>query len=308
MHNWQARRSKLLLVDDQPLNIRVQHELFRFDHEVFMATSGAQALDICRAQQPDLILLDVIMPGMDGYQVCRELQGDPATRDIPIIFLSAKDEEDDEAMGLELGAVDYISKPFNPIIVRARVRTHLTLKLQSDYLRSLAGLDGLTGIANRRSFDERLASAWSQACREGSPLSLLMIDIDHFKHYNDHYGHQQGDKCLRQVATALSSTSKRPCDLVARYGGEEFACLLPNTAQEGAMQVAGNMLAAVAALDLEHPTAGIGQRVSLSIGAATLLPTPHTTADELLRAADAQLYRAKHAGRGRASAETPPPN
>ena len=308
MESWldqQKTRPKLLLVDDQPMNIRILNELFRFDHDVFMATRGEQAIEICQAQRPDLILLDVVMEGMDGYQVCRQLKADPATRDIPIIFVSAKDEEEDEALGLELGAVDYISKPFNPTIVRARVKTHLTLKLQSDYLRSLASLDGLTGIANRRCFDERLANAWAQACREGSPLSLLMVDIDYFKRYNDHFGHQQGDRCLRQVALALSQTTSRPYDLIARYGGEEFACLLPDTQQKGAIEVARKMQAEVVKLAIEHPLSESSDKVGLSIGVATLLPTPWIDPDELVRAADEQLYKAKHAGRGQISVASP---
>lgn len=304
MESWldhRKTRPKLLLVDDQPMNIRILNELFRFDHDVFMATRGEQAIEICQEQQPDLVLLDVVMEGMDGYQVCRQLKANPATRDIPIIFVSAKGEEEDEALGLELGAVDYISKPFNPNIVRARVKTHLTLKLQSDYLRSLASLDGLTGIANRRSFDESLASAWAQACREGSPLSLLMIDIDYFKRYNDHFGHQQGDKCLRQVAQALNQSTSRPYDLVARYGGEEFACLLPDTHRNGAIEVARKMQAEVAKLALAHPLSETSDKVDLSIGVAMLLPTPWAEPDELIRAADEQLYKAKHAGRGQIS-------
>ena len=290
-------RPKLLLVDDQPLNIRVLNELFRFDCDVFMATRGEQAISICQHQQPDLVLLDVVMDDMDGYQVFQQLKADPATRHIPIIFVSAKGEEADEALGLEMGAVDYISKPFNPIIVRARVNTHLTLKLQSDYLRSLAGIDGLTGIANRRAFDERLASDWRQASRTGAPLSLLLIDIDFFKPYNDHRGHQDGDECLKRVAGALAKAVGRPQDLVARYGGEEFACLLPQTDAEGAVLIARKLQAQVEKLQIEHPASTVCNCVTLSIGIATQRPSPQSDCDELLRTADAQLYLAKHGGR-----------
>ena len=297
------RRPKLLLVDDQPLNIRVLNELFRFDCDVFMATNGAQAIGICQQQQPDLVLLDVVMDGMDGYQVLCRLQADPATRHIPIIFVSAKGEENDEAQGLEMGAVDYISKPFNPTIVRARVKTHLTLKLQNDYLRNLAGVDGLTGIANRRTFDERLASDWRQACRNNTPVSLLLIDIDCFKNYNDHCGHQAGDDCLKQVAGALAAVVGRPHDLVARYGGEEFVCLLPDTLAEGALMIAQKMQAQVAQLQIAHPASTVSQYVTLSIGITTQRPSPHADCRVLLHAADAQLYQAKRAGRNRSCAE-----
>ena len=304
MESWiehSNTRPKLLVVDDQPLNIRVLNELFRFDCDVYMATRGEQAISLCQQQQPDLVLLDVVMEGMDGHQVCRQLKADPATRHIPIIFVSAKGEEEDEALGLELGAVDYISKPFNPTIVRARVKTHLTLKLQSDYLRSLASLDGLTGIANRRTFDDRLTKAWAQSCRDGTPLSLLMIDIDYFKRYNDHFGHQKGDQCLKRTAAALTSAISRPYDLVARYGGEEFVCLLPESQSEGAILVARKMQSQLEQLKLEHPTSDISDRVTLSIGVATLFPSPQEEPSTLLQAADTQLYNAKHAGRNQIS-------
>lgn len=292
-------RPKLLLVDDQPLNIRVLHELFRFDCDLLMATGGEQAIEICRTQLPDLVLLDVVMEGMDGHEVCRRLKADPLTQDIPIIFISANDQEADEAVGLELGAVDYISKPFNPVIVRARVKTHLTLKLQSDLLRAMAMLDGLTGVANRRKLENRLLAAWGHACREGGPLSLIMIDVDYFKKYNDHYGHQAGDECLRRLAHTVAGTLNRPYDLLARYGGEEFACLLPDTDQSGAKRVAQKIMAAVADLRMEHRASDVSPYVSLSLGIATVLPSPDLSCADLLRLADEQLYQAKKSGRAR---------
>ena len=305
METWldeRLGRPKLLLVDDQPMNIRVLHQLFRYECDVHMATGGEQAIEVCKALLPDLILLDVVMEGMDGHEVCRRLKADPLTQDIPIIFLSANGEDDDEAIGLELGAVDYIGKPFNPMIVRARVKTHLTLKRQGDYLRSMAMLDGLTGVANRRKLEARLEAAWSQACRDNGPLSLIMIDVDYFKKYNDHYGHQSGDQCLRRLAMALAATLNRPYDLLARYGGEEFACLLPDTDLAGAERVAQKMLAAVAELRIEHLASEVGSQVSLSLGAATVLASDRLTPQELLRCADEQLYLAKAGGRARVCA------
>ena len=302
METWldeRLGRPKLLLVDDQPMNIRVLHQLFRYECDVHMATGGEQAIEVCKALLPDLILLDVVMEGMDGHEVCRRLKADPLTQDIPIIFLSANGEEDDEAIGLELGAVDYIGKPFNPMIVRARVKTHLTLKRQGDYLRSMAMLDGLTGVANRRKLEARLEAAWSQACRDNGPLSLIMIDVDYFKKYNDHYGHQRGDQCLRRLAMALAATLNRPYDLLARYGGEEFACLLPDTDLAGAERVAQKMLAAVAELRIEHLASDVGPQVSLSLGVATVRASARLTPQELLRCADEQLYLAKAGGRAR---------
>ncbi len=305
METWldeRLGRPKLLLVDDQPMNIRVLHQLFRYECDVHMATGGEQAIEVCKALLPDLILLDVVMEGMDGHEVCRRLKADPLTQDIPIIFLSANGEEDDEAIGLELGAVDYIGKPFNPMIVRARVKTHLTLKRQGDYLRSMAMLDGLTGVANRRKLEARLEAAWSQACRDNGPLSLIMIDVDYFKKYNDHYGHQRGDQCLRRLAMALAATLNRPYDLLARYGGEEFACLLPDTDLAGAERVAQKMLAAVVELRIEHLASEVGPQVSLSLGVATVRASARLTPQELLRCADEQLYLSNACGRARVCA------
>lgn len=292
-------RPKLLIVDDQPLNIRLLHELFRNDCDVYMATSGEQALAMSRDLDPDLILLDVIMADMDGHEVCRRLKATAETSQIPVIFVTGKDHENDETIGFELGAVDYIRKPFHSVVVRARVMNHLKLKLQSDVLREMAMLDGLTGIPNRRSFDERFESIRAHALREQRPLSLLMIDVDYFKKYNDLYGHLRGDQCLRDVAQALNNNVRRPHDLVGRFGGEEFAVLLPDTDEAGAMTVAEQIQTAIARLDIEHRASDVADRVSLSIGAATRLPTSTASLEQHLHWADEQLYRAKSEGRNR---------
>lgn len=292
-------RPKLLVVDDQPLNIRVLNELFRRDCDIYMASSGEEALAMCQSMNPDLILLDVMMEGMDGYEVCKRLKENAETRQIPVIFVTGKSDDSDEEAGFELGAVDYIRKPFNSVVVRARVETHLTLKLQSDYLRAMVMLDGLTGIPNRRAFDDRFKSAWAQAYRDSTPLSLLMIDVDYFKKYNDHYGHLKGDQCLRQVASGLSGEINRPYDLLARFGGEEFVGLLPNTNEKGAVEVAKRMQQAIAALGIDHCSSDINNKITLSIGIATCNPSLQTLAENLLRLADTQLYRAKNEGRNR---------
>lgn len=300
MQTWPKttfNKPKLLLVDDQPVNIRVLHELFREECEIFMATDGEQALQSCRTILPDLVLLDVHMEGLDGHEVCRRLKNDPDTRDIPIIFVTAQGEEQDEVLGFELGAVDFIVKPINPVIVKARVRNHLMLKQQSDLLRSFALLDGLTGVANRRKFDEELDLNWRRCLREKAALSLIMIDVDHFKAFNDRYGHQKGDSCLQAVATTLNGVIKRPYDLIARYGGEEFACILPNTALTEAVQIAERMQASVRALKLEHLDSIVEHIVTVSLGVATVVPNAETTSQTLVEEADRQLYQAKQAGR-----------
>jgi diguanylate cyclase (GGDEF)-like protein len=294
------RPACLLVVDDQPANIQALYRIFAPDYRVLMATSGAKALALCREDPPDLVLLDVVMPGMDGHEVCARLKAEEATRDIPVIFVTSHDAPEQETRGLELGAVDFIAKPVNPAVVRARVRTHLTLKAQSDLLREMVFIDGLTGVANRRCFDERLDAEWRRAARSASPLALLMLDVDHFKRYNDRYGHQVGDECLRRVARALKACVLRPGDLVARYGGEEFACVLPGTDLDGAMTVATGIEQRVRGLEIEHAASDVAAVVTLSVGVAVGQPRSEDEPAAVLALADAELYRAKHGGRGRA--------
>jgi len=320
--NLTNRPPRLLVVDDQPVNIQALYQAFSADHQVLMATNGEQALKLAISKQPDLVLLDVMMPGMDGHEVCQRLKADESTRDIPVIFVTAHDDEASETLGLEMGAVDFISKPINPKIVRARVKTHLTLKAQSDLLRHWVYIDGLTGVYNRRHFDERLATEWARALRNGTELSVVLLDVDFFKRYNDRYGHQAGDDCLRRLATCLRDSLKRPADLVARYGGEEFVCLLPETPLSGAMTVAGLLRDNVAAMGIEHADSAADSVVTVSLGvcckpagplgsAGSLLrgaahsicskPAEYTgSAASLLSGADAQLYQAKAQGRARA--------
>jgi len=299
----QQRHPKLLVVDDQPSNIEALYRTFSPDHQVFMATSGERALAVCKDNPPDLVLLDVVMPDMDGYEVCARLKADSGTRDIPVIFVTSHDDADNETRGLDAGAVDFIAKPFNPRVARARVKTHLALKFQSDLLRQWVFVDGLTGVFNRRHFDSRLEAEYRISARNGSPLCVLMIDIDHFKRYNDHYGHQGGDDCLRQVAEGLQACLRRPGDLLARFGGEEFACLLPETDFAGAMALAQTMERQVRNLQIAHAGSAVGSVVTISLGVAEKPPGRLGDPISLVRQADAQLYRAKHSGRGRACGE-----
>ncbi len=296
-----ARRPRLLVVDDQPINVQALYQAFAADHQVLMATGGEQALALCNAKRPDLVLLDVEMPGMNGYEVCRLLKESEATRDIPVIFVTGHSDEAAETLGLDLGAADFISKPINPRIVRARVRTQLTVKAHADMLRQQAHIDGLTGVFNRRRFDEHLATEWSRAARTGTALSVVMADVDFFKRFNDRYGHQAGDDCLRRIAAALQSTLRRPGDLVARYGGEEFACVLPDTDLAGAMKVASELGASVDAEQIEHAGSAPARLVSISMGVGTLRAGTSGSPRELLRIADEQLYMAKSRGRHQAS-------
>ena len=296
-------RPKLLVVDDQPINIQILHQVFSANCQVFMATSGEQALQVCHDKQPDLILLDVVMPGMDGYAVCRQLKADEATAHIPVIFVTAHNDPEQETLGLDAGAVDFIAKPVNPKVVQARVKTQLTLKFQADLLRQLVYLDGLTGVYNRRYFDQQLAHEWARSVRSGTPLSMILLDVDFFKRYNDFYGHQAGDDCLRQVAATLKSHLRRPADLVARYGGEEFACILPETSFDDALELANQLGQQVQSLHIAHARSDASAVVSVSLGVAAREGANGGSAGELLGLADTQLYRAKSTGRARACGE-----
>ncbi|MCF7935909.1 MAG: PleD family two-component system response regulator [Synergistales bacterium] len=296
-----AEQATVLIVDDQPFNIHALAGLIKEEYHVQVATGGAKALEIAMGdRQPDLILLDILMPGMDGYEVCRRLKENSTTSHIPVIFVTAKDAEEDEEMGFSLGAADYISKPFRPAIVRARVRNHMDLKIRTDKLEKLSMLDGLTDIPNRRYYEERLDDEWKRAGRGDRPLSLLMMDIDNFKAYNDHYGHGAGDECLRRVARVLRKTLSRSADFVARYGGEEFAAILPDTDAEGAWHVAEELRAAVEGLAMAHEHSRAAPVVTVSVGVATRTGERFTDdVEQLERAADQALYRAKEQGRNR---------
>lgn len=294
-----AMNGRILLVDDAMENIQILHHALQDEHDVLFALSGEKALQIAHSQQPDLILLDAVMPGMDGYEVCAALRASADVRDIPVIFVTALTHPEDETRALEAGAVDFISKPFNVAVVRARVRTQLTVKRQADAMRELTLTDALTGVANRRSFNETMDNEWRRCARSGVELAIIMIDIDHFKHYNDTYGHQAGDHCLQQVSAAMKRCAGRPPDLLARYGGEEFIILLPQVGAEGAEVVAKRLLEEIRLLQIPHKASSVGPLVTVSMGVATVLPDENDDPSGLIRAADALLYRAKESGRNR---------
>ncbi|WP_342130685.1 diguanylate cyclase domain-containing protein [Hydrogenophaga sp. OTU3427] len=294
------RQPRLLVVDDQAIQIQVLYRALSPDCQVLMATSGEAALRLCHERLPDLVLLDVEMPDMDGFELLRQLKADPVTREVPVIFVTGHTSDDVESRCLEAGGVDYISKPINPRVVRSRVKTHLMLKFQSDLLRDMVFVDPLTNSYNRRYFDQRLAVEWARARRSGKPLSMLMIDVDHFKAYNDHYGHPAGDEALRNVVRAITRHLQRPGDTVARYGGEEFACLLPETDHAAALTLAERLEQRVREQALPHAQSSVAPIITISVGVSTHRTPFDGNAQALVDAADGALYEAKREGRGRA--------
>ena len=297
-------KALILIVDDTPANLTVLADALKTDYRVKIATSRQAALDILNREKPALVMLDVMMPGLDGFEVCRRMKQQPETKDIPVIFVTAKNDIIDQEEGLNLGAVDYITKPFFLPIVKSRVRIHVSLKLKSDLLESLAHADGLTGIPNRRRFDDAFELEWKRAMRTGTSVSLIMIDVDFFKLYNDTYGHGMGDTCLQQVASALSEVITRPSDLVARYGGEEFIALLPDTTVEGAHVIAERMCNIVESLKIPHENSVVSSYVTVSAGLAGLVPIADSEPQKLLKQADHMLYQAKESGRNRVCSVT----
>jgi diguanylate cyclase (GGDEF)-like protein len=306
----------ILLVDDDPGVIQLLGRILATAGDLRFATNGEDALRLAEESPPDLILLDAEMQGMSGYRVLDALKGRPEMADVPVIFVTGHAEPAFEVSAFEAGAADFIAKPFRAALVLARVTTQLRLKRMTDQLRVAAATDGLTGVANRRKFDAILEQEWQRSRRSADPLSLLLIDVDHFKRYNDRYGHPKGDQSLRSVAQALVNAVRRPADLVARCGGEEFGVLLPQTARAGAQNVAQRVLAAVKSLDIVHADSPTARHLTVSIGIASYdensvcwvsnpaevryiddeqgLPC---TAADLVVTADRALYSAKRAGR-----------
>lgn len=316
-----VRTVRVLLVDDQLIIAEAIRRMLanQPDIEFHYVTDATKALETARALRPTVILQDLVIPGTDGFQVITGYREDGLLRDTPVIVLSAGEDAKLKAHGFAVGANDYLVKLPDRLELLARVRYHSAayinrlerddafrrlresqeqLERANDELQKLAALDGLTGIANRRRFDDALRAEWQRAHRNKTPLSLLLCDVDHFKLYNDALGHPAGDLCLKKTAGVLTACLKRPADLAARYGGEEFALLLPDTDIDGASQIAETCRTRIERLELNHPGTS-GGIVTMSLGVATIIPDGDTRPEQLVDSADKALYAAKERGRNR---------
>lgn len=305
---------KILIVEDSRSDLAVLKQYVEhFGATAICADNGQSAMSLFEQMAPDLILLDIVLPDMDGLAVAKHIRGREQSGEwTPIIFLSSLGNDEDIEKGIAAGGDDYLIKPVSEIVLGAKIRSMQRLALMRASLLSLtrkldaanqeliriSSSDGLTGVANRRYFDEALSVEWRRARRHSNPVALLMCDIDFFKLYNDTYGHLAGDECLRKVANAINRHSERPSDTVARYGGEEFAVILAETTIGGALMVAEKIRNAIRQLNLPHDSSPFGY-VTLSIGIASAAPGFDNPPDDLIHAADKALYRAKQEGRDR---------
>lgn len=306
---------KVLLVEDSlTLRMLISDFIVREGHEVITANDGEDGIRQFLSNAPDLILLDVQLPKVDGYEVARRIRALDAEHWIPIIFLSAMVRDEDVAMGIDAGGDDYITKPVSQAILAAKLRamqrianmrrrllqTSKELEAANRELALHSQTDGLTGIANRRQFDHVFEHEWRRCVREHAPISLLLIDVDCFKQFNDHYGHVKGDQCLRDIAQMLHQNLPRPADLVARYGGEEFAVVLCRSDASSALRFADALRIKIEHLGIAHDYSVAAKWVTVSIGCATIVPEVTDMPSGLIEHADTALYRAKDSGRNRA--------
>lgn len=316
--------TNILIVDDVEANLISLRAILKSPELVIHeADSGNAALKILMKEDIDMVLLDVQMPDINGFEVAELMRAHDKTKDIPIIFITAINKEDSYVFkGYELGAVDYLYKPINSDILRSKVNVFVKLQVQAKIiearteelkrkivrleeaekeLHKLTRTDQLTGISNRRGFDENLELEWRRAIRNESVITLLLIDIDYFKNFNDTYGHVEGDECLRKVAESISQSLHRPFDHVARYGGEEFAVLLPETDTEGGLRIAETIRKDVENLKIENKLEGLSEVVTISIGIASMKPTLDSKLDEFVEKADCAMYESKLSGRNKSS-------
>ena len=288
----------ILIVDDEKTNLDILGSILSPAYNLIISRSGTRALELAKESQPDLILLDVLMPDMTGFEVIEKIKESEITARIPVIFITGLSSDEDEERGFFLGAVDYITKPFNKAIVKARVNTHIRIVDQMRTIEKTGLVDMLTKIANRRGFEERLNVEWNRALREKTPISILVMDLDDFKNYNDTYGHQQGDVALKAFADTASKSLLRGVDFAARWGGEEFVILLPGTNVDGAEEIAERVRKNIEELVIPADD-GTKTKITVSIGVNSIIPTTTSLTKDFIEKADQALYKAKETGRNR---------
>ncbi|AAX16927.1 GGDEF domain-containing response regulator [Borrelia hermsii] len=291
-----VKSQKLLLVDDTPTNLDLLIDILQYNYEIRVAVNGFDALKQVEIASPDLILLDVLLPDISGYEVCKRLKNDPETRDIPVIFISSRDSTDAQLEGFNVGGVDYILKPFNGRIIDARIKTHLELKRLRDYFKNLARIDGLTQIPNRRFFTDKFAKSWMQALEHKRNVIVGMLDIDYFKKYNDNYGHTNGDECLKLIARSLNKIAIKYNIDTARYGGEEFILFSVNKSLEEMINIVSILIEDIRNLEIVHEHSSISKFVTVSVGLAEQIPHDSNFTN-IIKLADDKLYEAKISGR-----------
>ena len=297
-------RSTILIVDDKNTKKLILNNILQDDYKIEEAKSKEEALKKIKTKDVDLVLIDVQMQEETSYELCKEIKEDSKTKKIPIIFLSSKNSESDEEFGLNLGAIDYIQKPYSKVILKARVRNQIFLKEQTELLEKLSMYDALTNIKNRRYFDEVFKQTYSVIKRENTNLAIMMIDVDFFKLYNDNYGHGKGDEALKKVAKILEKNLNRPNDLVARYGGEEFVVLLKNIDLDGLKYMSNLLVEAVEEEKLEHEFSKISTFITISLGAVLYEANQKLEILEIMKLADEALYEAKNRGRNQCVVKT----
>ncbi|WP_410218859.1 diguanylate cyclase domain-containing protein [Paracoccus sp. (in: a-proteobacteria)] len=293
----------VLIVDDEATNIEIICAALEDEYEICFSLSAEQAVGLARAARPDLILLDVVMPEMDGYVLCRRFREDPDLADVPVIFTTAPGAPEAESHGLSLGAVDYMTKPFSLVALRQRVGNHIQLKHLRDQRAAQALRDPLTGLGNRRMLERQLPMEIRRLSRIHGMLSVIMLDIDHFKLLNDTYGHAEGNDCLRRIGTLLSDAMRRSGDLCLRHGGEEFVCILPGTDQDSAAWIGESIRSRIEAAAIPNIRSPLGQVVTVSVGIATGPCNATVIGEDWLTCAGQMLYRSQQAGGNRVSGQ-----
>ena len=288
---------KILIIDDNPLQAKVLESILEDEYEVTKCYRAEEGLEIAKSGDFSLILSDIVMPGMDGFALLRELQETVLTKYIPVILITSLSDYEYEEQGLIMGAVDYITRPFNELIVKARVKVHVKLYHYQREFREQATVDDLTGISNRRSYNKESLAKWREAISLGLPFSVCMLDVDNFKLYNDTYGHPAGDKALAAVAKAISSHLQRATDYFARYGGEEFAVILVGNDAHADFESLKMARRAVEELRIPHAKSTVSEWVTISIGGVTVIPKRGDTYEGCQKIADTMLYDAKLFGR-----------